>query len=73
MIDLLVSGVTSLRRNCVQGLELNIPRNTENAQGLGPSLMQFKRRFGYSRASAMAKQAAGDVSIVRAALAGTED
>jgi aspartate ammonia-lyase len=73
MIALLQSGVFSLRRNCVQGLELNISRNTDNAQGLGPSLMQLKREFGYSRASAVAKQAAGDVSIVRAALSGIEE
>jgi len=73
MIALLQSGVSSLRRNCVQGLELNSQRNTENAQGLGPSLMQLKRKFGYSHASAVAKQAAGDVSIVRAALSETED
>lgn len=73
MIALLQSGVSSLRRNCVQGLELNSQRNTENAQGLGPSLMQVKRKYGYSRASAVAKQAAGDVSIVRAALSGIEE
>lgn len=73
MIALLQSGVSSLRRNCVQGLELNTQRNTENAQGLGPSLMQVKRKYGYSRASAVAKQAAGDVSIVRAALSGIEE
>lgn len=73
MTSLLQGSVASLRRNCVQGLELNAQRNTENAQGLGPSLMQLKRKFGYSRASAVAKQAAGDVSIVRAALSGIEE
>lgn len=73
MIALLQDGAGTLRRNCVQGLELNVPRNTENARGLGPTLMQLKRKLGYSRASAVAKQAAGDVSIVRAALSGIEE
>ncbi len=73
MIGLLQSGVSTLRRNCMQGLELDIPRNTENAQGLAPSLMQLKRRLGYSRASALAKQAAGDLSVLRAALSEKEE
>lgn len=73
MIALLQSGVSSLRENCIQGLELNIQRNTENAQGLAPSLMQLKRKVGYSRASNVAKLAAGDVSVVRKALIETEE
>lgn len=73
MIALLQSGVSSLRRNCVRGMELNLPRNSENAQGWAASLMQLKRKMGYTRASAVAKQAAGDVSILRAALSQTEE
>jgi len=73
MIGLLRGGVSTLRRNCVQGLILNVQRNTENAQGLVPSLMRLKRQVGYARSSAIAKQADGDLSIVRAALSKTKD
>ena len=73
MIGLLRSGVDTLRRNCVQGLMLNVQRNTENAQGLVPSLMQLKRQVGYARASEIAKQADGDLAVVHAALSKTKD
>lgn len=68
MIDLLKSALTSLRQNCVQGLLLNSEQNEKNADSLVPSLMKLKREHGYHHASNIAKEADGDVEIVRRAL-----
>ncbi|WP_394155030.1 lyase family protein [Loktanella salsilacus] len=68
MIGLLTSGVASLRVNCLQGLQPNAARNTDNATSLLPSLIRLKQLKGYSFASDVAKQAQGDLKAVRAAV-----
>ncbi len=65
MIAILNSGVFTLRRNCVQGMRPDAKRNTDNATSLLPSLIRLKQLKGYSYASAIAKEAAGDVDFVR--------
>ena len=64
MIDLLYSATYSLRRQCVQGMQMNADRNAQNANSLVPSLMNIKRMFGYRYAASVAKQAAGDLGAV---------
>ena len=72
MIAILRSGVTTLRRNCVQGMQPDAERNTGNATSLLPLLIRLKQLKGYSYASAVAKKAAGDVAIVRREVAEAE-
>lgn len=55
----------TFRRNCVQGMRPDAKRNTDNATSLLPSLIRLKQLKGYSYASAIAKEAAGDVDFVR--------
>lgn len=72
MIAVLRSGVTTLRRNCVQGMLPDAARNTDNATSLLPLLIRLKQLKGYSYASAVAKEAAGNIAIVRRKLAEAE-
>lgn len=72
MNALLRAGVATLRRNCVQGLRPDIERNVDNATSLLPSLIRLKRLRGYSHASAVAKEAAGDLEFVRRKVAEAE-
>lgn len=72
MIAILESGIATLRRNCVQGMRPDAARNTDNATSLLPSLIRLKQLKGYSHASAVAKEAAGDVEIVRRRVAEAE-
>lgn len=68
MIQVLESGVASLRRNCVQGMRPDVARNTDNATSLLPSLIRLKQLKGYSYSAAIAKAANGDLALVRAEL-----
>jgi aspartate ammonia-lyase len=65
MIMVLESGVSTLRRNCIQGMRPNVARNTENATSMLPSLIRLKQLKGYSFAAEIAKQADGDLAFVR--------
>lgn len=72
MIAILKAGVSTLRRNCVQGMEPDAARNAENATSLLPSLIRLKQLKGYSHACAVAKEAAGDIAFVRRKVAEAE-
>ena len=72
MIAILTSGVFTLRRNCVQGMRPDEARNTDNATSLLPSLIRLKQLKGYSYASAVANEAAGDLAFVRRKVAEAE-
>ena len=72
MIAILTAGVSTLRRNCVQGMLPDVARNTDNATSLLPSLIRLKQLKGYSHASAVAKEAAGDLAFVRRKVAEAE-
>ncbi len=72
MIAVLNCGVSTLRRNCIQGMRPNVERNIDNATSLLPSLVRLKQLKGYSYASAVAKAAAGDVALVRQKVAEAE-
>ncbi|OCP15052.1 lyase family protein [Ensifer sp. LC163] len=72
MIAILQAGVSTLRHNCVQGMRPDAARNTDNATSLLPSLIRLKQLKGYSHASAVAKEAAGDLAFVRRKVAEAE-
>lgn len=72
MIAVLGSGIRSLRRNCVQGMQPNVARNTKNATSLLPSLIRLKQLKGYSYSAQVAREAAGDLAYVRRKLAEAE-
>lgn len=72
MIAILKAGVSTLRRNCVQRMLPDAARNTDNATSLLPSLIRLKQLKGYSHASAVAKEAAGDLAFVRRKVAEAE-
>ncbi|WP_182912723.1 lyase family protein [Paracoccus onubensis] len=72
MIAILESGVSTLRRNCVQGLRADVARNTDNATSLLPSLIRLKQLKGYSYSSQIAGQAAGDLAFVHREVAQAE-
>ncbi|MFT7105837.1 MAG: aspartate ammonia-lyase [Yoonia sp.] len=65
IIAILTSGVSSLRVHCVQGMQPDAARNTDNATSLLPSLIRLKQLKGYSFAADVAKQAQGDLDAVR--------
>ena len=72
MIAVLDSGIATLRRNCVQGMRPDIARNQDNATSLLPSLIRLKQLKGYSYSAQVAKDAAGDLDLVRRKLAEAE-
>lgn len=72
MIAVLTAGVSTLRHNCVRGMRPDVARNTDNATSLLPSLIRLKQLKGYSHASAVAKEAAGDLAFVRRKVAEAE-
>jgi aspartate ammonia-lyase len=72
MIAILKAGVSTLRRNCVEGMRPDVARNTDNATSLLPSLIRLKQLKGYSHASFVAKEAAGDLAFVRRKVAEAE-
>ncbi|HEV7307235.1 lyase family protein [Ensifer sp.] len=72
MIAILEAGVSTLRRNCVEGMRPDVARNADNATSLLPSLIRLKQLKGYSHASAVAKEAAGDLAFVRRRVAEAE-
>lgn len=72
MMAVLGSGLWTLRRNCVQAMQPNAARNTENATSLLPSLVRLKQLKGYSHSAQVAKEAAGDLEFVRRKLAEAE-
>ncbi|HEY0213211.1 MAG TPA: lyase family protein [Paenirhodobacter sp.] len=69
MVDLLISGLDTLRHNCIAGMRPDAARNDDNATSLLPSLIRLKQLRGYSYASRVAKEAAGDLAYVRARVA----
>lgn len=71
-IAILENGVGTLRRHCVQGMRPDAQRNTDNATSLLPSLIRLKQLRGYSHASAVAREAAGDLAYVRRKVAEAE-
>ncbi|WP_417260554.1 lyase family protein [Celeribacter sp.] len=72
MLSILESGVATLRRHCVQGMVPDAARNNDLATSLLPSLICLKQLKGYSYASRVAKDAAGDVDAVRREVADAE-
>ncbi|HEV7318956.1 MAG TPA: lyase family protein [Ensifer sp.] len=72
MVAVLKAGVSTLRRNCIEGMRPDVARNTDNATSLLPSLIRLKQLKGYSHASAVAKEAAGDLAFVRRRVAEAE-
>lgn len=72
MIGVLESGVATLRRNCVQGLQPDAARNQDLSTSLLPSLIRLKQLKGYSYSAQVAKDAAGDVDFVRRKVAEAE-
>ncbi|WP_112313192.1 lyase family protein [Pseudogemmobacter bohemicus] len=69
MIQVLESGVATLRRNCVQGMRPDAARNQDLATSLLPSLIRLNQLKGYSYSAQVAKDAAGDPDFVRRKLA----
>lgn len=65
MMALLDGGIASLRRHCVQGMLPDAARNDANADSLLPLLIRLKQVAGYSAASGIAKQAGGDLAVIR--------
>ncbi|MBJ2153339.1 lyase family protein [Paracoccus sp. IB05] len=72
MIAVLESGVATLRRNCVQGLQPDTDRNRDLSTSLLPSLIRLKQLKGYSYSAQVAKDAAGDLDFVRRKVAEAE-
>ena len=72
MIAVLQSGVATLRRNCVQGMQPDAARNQDLSTSLLPALIRLKQLKGYSYSAQVAKDAAGDIAYVRLKLAEAE-
>ena len=64
-MELLEAAAHCLRERCIVGLEVDPVRSAAHAQTIIPELTELMKRHGYSRVSAVCKEAAGDLARLR--------
>lgn len=67
-MELLEAALTSFAERCVAGLQINAELNAQHAETLIPLLTRLGRQHGYSRVTAIYKEAGGQAERVRALL-----
>ncbi len=67
-MELLASGLSTLASKCVRGLSVDAEKNTRNANTIIPLLTSLAKRHGYSKITAVCKEAGGDFDRIESLL-----
>lgn len=64
-ISLLHTGITTFAEKCIQGFQINHKENEKHVHSIIPLLTSLMHKYGYSKISAICKQAKGDAILLR--------